>query len=313
MSNRFLKIVGSGINGQVCLVEQKNTFTVFAVKKLPNQNKFAERELHVWKLLSPHPNIVSVLDTQVFDDTYVFMEPMQMDLKSYIQKNKLYKSEVQWIFMKMMNGLEHCHTLKVMHRDIKPENVLLNANGDVKLCDFSLSRHFADLHSNQPLTTFVVTLWYRAPELLFGHASYDNTIDTWAACSVLSEMTFGRPIFLANENSEISQLQAIYDLIGSPNKEEQTKFNINFEYLGLSNCGMYSIFLQELPTFVEKTFVYDIDSRPSARDILAQLGNASKVEFRIANVPRASLYDVKPSGWDDIFATDDMDIDILAY
>lgn len=93
----------------------------------------------------------------------------------------------------LLSGLQHCHENGILHRDIKPSNLLIDKNGVLKIADFGLANFFPP-KQKRPLTSRVVTLWYRAPELLLGSTDYGVGIDLWSAGCLLGEMFVGRPI-----------------------------------------------------------------------------------------------------------------------
>ena len=93
----------------------------------------------------------------------------------------------------LLHGLEHCHKQGVLHRDIKGSNLLINNDGVLKIADFGLAT-FYHPDQSQPLTSRVVTLWYRAPELLLGATEYGPAIDMWSAGCILAELFAGKPI-----------------------------------------------------------------------------------------------------------------------
>ncbi|KAE8692758.1 putative serine/threonine-protein kinase [Hibiscus syriacus] len=116
----------------------------------------------------------------------------------------------------LLGGLDHCHSHGVLHRDIKGSNLLIDSNGILKIADFGLACHF-DPHDSVPMTSRVVTLWYRPPELLLGASYYGVAIDLWSAGCILGELYSGKPILPGK--TEVEQLHKIFKLCGSPSEE----------------------------------------------------------------------------------------------
>ncbi|BAF30135.2 Os12g0577700 [Oryza sativa Japonica Group] len=113
----------------------------------------------------------------------------------------------------LLLGLEHCHARGVMHRDIKCANLLVSGGGELKVADFGLANVF-DASSAAAMTSRVVTLWYRPPELLLGATAYDASVDLWSAGCVFAEMHARRPILQGR--TEVEQIHRIFKLCGSP-------------------------------------------------------------------------------------------------
>jgi cyclin-dependent kinase len=107
------------------------------------------------------------------------------------------------------------HDQSVLHRDLKPQNLLINKEGELKLCDFGLARAFGI--PVKRLTHEVVTLWYRSPDVLLGSQKYGTAVDMWSIGCIFAEMALGKPLF-SGSTQEI-QLENIFQLLGSPNKE----------------------------------------------------------------------------------------------
>src|ERR1700722_16600037 len=113
----------------------------------------------------------------------------------------------------LFKGIEYCHSRLVLHRDLKPQNLLINKKGELKIADFGLARAFG-----APVRTYsneVVTLWYRAPDVLLGSTMYSTNIDIWSIGCIFAELVTGRPLFPGSDVTD--QLQRIFKSLGTPN------------------------------------------------------------------------------------------------
>jgi cyclin-dependent kinase 7 len=119
-----------------------------------------------------------------------------------------------WMGM-LSRAVWFCHENFVLHRDIKPNNLLIAADGEIKLADFGLARSFADPY--RPMTSNVITRWYRPPELLFGARHYSGAVDVWSVGLVFAELILRVP-WIAGE-TEVHQINLICQAIGTPNEE----------------------------------------------------------------------------------------------
>lgn len=127
--------------------------------------------------------------------------------------------QIKCLAQQMLSGLEHCHSRGVLHRDIKGSNLLINNDGVLKIGDFGLAT-FYEPDQKQPLTSRVVTLWYRAPELLLGATEYGVAIDLWSTGCIIAELFAGKPIMPGRtevmSNSKISSIDNLYKLSFHP-------------------------------------------------------------------------------------------------
>ena len=117
----------------------------------------------------------------------------------------------------ILRALKYIHSANVLHRDLKPSNLLVNANCDLAICDFGLARGF-DSEGSDPLTEYVVTRWYRAPELLCEYSNYGKPVDVWGVGCIFAELLTHSPFFQGDNPKH--QLQTILRKIGCPPKDK---------------------------------------------------------------------------------------------
>jgi serine/threonine protein kinase len=183
----------------------------------------AIREISLMKELK-HENIVSLYDVIHTENKLMLVfEYMDKDLKKYMDsyqnpnggtRGALDPATIKSFMWQLIRGIAFCHDNRVLHRDLKPQNLLINAQGQLKLGDFGLARAFGI-----PVNTFsneVVTLWYRAPDVLLGSRTYNTSIDIWSAGCIMAEMFTGRPLFPGTTNED--QLLKIFRLMGTPSE-----------------------------------------------------------------------------------------------
>lgn len=153
---------------------------------------------------------------------YLVMEYVDHDLAGLIDaKVKLTEARIKCLVKQILDGLNYMHERELVHRDLKCSNILVSNLHDLKLADFGLARSLDfsqhDREEMPHLTTKVVTLWYRAPELLYGNPNYDTAVDMWSLGCIIVELIQGRPLFPAS--SEVELLGMIYSLLGTPAPE----------------------------------------------------------------------------------------------
>lgn len=146
---------------------------------------------------------------------YLVFEYFNLDLKKHLDKigGPLPALSVKKLLHQILLGLVHCHQRRIMHRDLKPSNLLVDEGGNhIKIADFGLARTFG-----LPLKSYtheVVTLWYRAPEILLGQKVYSTAVDMWSVGCIFFEMAHKRPLFYGD--SEIGQIFKIFKIMGTP-------------------------------------------------------------------------------------------------
>ena len=205
-----IKPIGKGgVCGIVCSAKDEKQNTKVAIKKITNafENVVdAKRTLREIKLLRHlrHENVVPITDCMLpskeeeynFNDVHVMYELMDTDLHQIIRSDQpLTDDHCQYFIYQLLRGLKYIHSADVLHRDLKPSNLLLNANCDLKICDFGLARTNTQDKNRDFMTEYVVTRWYRAPELLLSCAEYTVAIDVWSCGCILAELLGRKPLF----------------------------------------------------------------------------------------------------------------------
>lgn len=217
-----LKPIGSGAYGSVCSAINVKTGEKVAIKKLhrPFQSeifsKRACRELRLLKHMK-HENVIGLLDAftpaatlEDFQDFYLVMPYMDMDLSKV--KGVLSEDKIQFLVYQILKGLKYIHSAGIIHRDLKPGNLAVNEDCELKILDFGLARH-----ADPEMTGYVVTRWYRAPEVILNWMHYTQTVDIWSVGCIMAEMLIGRTLFKGKDYMD--QLTEIVKVTGVPGPE----------------------------------------------------------------------------------------------
>ncbi|KAK4800849.1 hypothetical protein SAY86_021336 [Trapa natans] len=224
-SDSFEKLekIGQGTYSSVYRARDLETDKIVALKKVrfanmdPESVRFMAREIIILRRLD-HPNVMKLeglISSRVSGNLYLIFEYMDHDLTGLALTPgvKFTESQIKCYMQQLLCGLEHCHSHGVLHRDIKGANLLIDNNGCLKIADFGLAT-ILQPDQKQPLTSRVVTLWYRPPELLLGSTDYGPSIDLWSSGCILAELFAGKPIMPGR--TEVEQLHKIFKLCGSP-------------------------------------------------------------------------------------------------
>ncbi|KAH0649968.1 hypothetical protein KY284_029880 [Solanum tuberosum] len=200
---------------------------IVALKKVrfdnldPESVKFMAREIILLRKLGDHPNVIKlegVVTSKMSYSLYLVFDCMEYDLKAIQEQEgvKFSEPEIKCYMNQLLKGLDHCHSRGILHRDVKTSNLLVNKDGILKISDFGLSTFF-DPEQSTPLTSQIVTLFYRPPELLLGSNYYGVGVDLWGVGCVLGELFTGKPIMPGK--TEVEQLHKIFKLCGSPSDD----------------------------------------------------------------------------------------------
>ncbi|XP_051698013.1 cyclin-dependent kinase 10 isoform X4 [Oryctolagus cuniculus] len=277
-----LNRIGEGTYGIVYRARDTQTDEIVALKKVRMDKEkdgipiSSLREITLL-LRARHPNIVELKEVVVgnhLESIFLVMGYCEQDLASLLENmpTPFSEAQVKCIVLQVLRGLQYLHRNFIIHRDLKVSNLLMTDKGCVKTADFGLARAYGV--PVKPMTPKVVTLWYRAPELLLGTTTQTTSIDMWAVGCILAELLAHKPLLPGT--SEIHQIDLIVQLLGTPNE------NIWPGFSKLPLVGQYSLRKQPYNNLKHKfpwlseaglrllnfLFMYDPRKRATAGDCL---------------------------------------------
>ncbi|KRX06315.1 Protein kinase-like domain [Pseudocohnilembus persalinus] len=192
------------------------------------------REIKLLKFFD-HENIISIIDLQKPDartgytDIYIITDLMETDLHRVIySRQDLTDEHIQYFVYQILRGVLYMHSANVIHRDLKPSNLLLNKNCDLKICDLGLCRGYEN--ENDFKTEYVVTRWYRAPEVILNASEYTKAVDIWSVGCIIVELIGRNPLFPGEDY--LDQVQRVIAVLGTPSPEDMS-------YIGNENAIKY--------------------------------------------------------------------------
>ena len=283
------EIIGVGAYGIIIsAVDTQNNNQVVAIKKLKRISDIIDlkriaREILIMKYCQ-HENIIPLFDVIIHlnkdqnnnrtVDVYIVMEKMDSDLQKIIaSKQELRDEHYQFILYQMLRALYFLHSANIIHRDFKPSNVLINEDCTVKLCDFGMSRGIKE--ENALLTEYVVTRYYRAPEVMLSSHHYTKKIDVWSIGCAFAEL-LSKKFMFPGENY-IAQIKLIIDVLGTQDVKDldfisnSSAKNFVMQFQNIPKKNFSDILKCENPLavdLVEKMLVFNPDKRYSIEDCL---------------------------------------------
>lgn len=273
--------IGEGTYGVVYKGRNRKNNQLVALKKIRLENEeegvpsTAIREISILKEIV-HPNVVGLNDVILSENSlYLVFEYLQEDLKRHIDRYPAGKymepERVKSFTYQILQAICFCHCRRILHRDLKPQNILVNPDGVIKIADFGLARAFG-----VPVRIYtheVVTLWYRAPEVLLGAEKYSTPVDIWSIGAIMAEMSTRRPLFQGD--SEIDQLFKIFKVLGTPSEtkwpgvSKLKDFKNSFPAWAPDALDKYCKHMDHNGIdLLEKSFVYNPAHRISAKQAL---------------------------------------------
>jgi mitogen-activated protein kinase 1/3 len=254
-----------------------------AIKKLKSISdiidlKRVAREILIMKYCQ-HENIIPLLDVIIhlnknqslnkIADVYLVMEKMDSDLQKIIaSKQELSDEHYQFILYQILRALYFLHSANIIHRDFKPSNVLINEDCTVKLCDFGMSRGIKE--ENILLTEYVVTRYYRAPEVMLSSHHYTKKIDVWSVGCAFAELISKK--FLFPGENYIAQIKLIIEVLGTQDIKDldfisnSSAKNFVMQFQGIPKKDFNKILKSKNPNavdLVEKMLVFNPEKRYS--------------------------------------------------
>ncbi|KAL4130015.1 hypothetical protein PRIC2_006021 [Phytophthora ramorum] len=310
----YVKTIGSGAYGVVISATDSKTGKTLAVKNIQRafddltDAKRIVREIKLMRHLN-HKCVLGVEDIfeplalSKFEDVYIVSQLMATDLHRVIySRHALSDEHIAFFMYQMLCAMKYVHSANVIHRDLKPSNVLVNANCELKICDFGLARGVFP-EEELELTEYVVTRWYRAPEIMLGCMKYTREVDVWSMGCIFAEMMSRKPLFPGQDY--IDQLHLIMNALGAPNDQE-----LYFLTNARARKFMNAEFQKRGPNPTKPLAHMFTDSPPDALDLLQKMlvidpNKRISVDEALAHPYMASIRNVE----DETTATSSFDFD----
>ncbi|EAX82599.1 CMGC family protein kinase [Trichomonas vaginalis G3] len=299
-----IQVLGDGAFGVVTKCRDKETGEIVAIKKM--KQKFVKdfneclqlKEVKSLRKIK-HENVVRLL--QLFRDNeyfYMVFECCGESLLKTMSKRttRFSESEIRYIMHQFVTGLAYVHKQGFFHRDIKPDN-LLWCGKTLKIADFGLAR---EIRSRPPYTEYISTRWYRAPEIILRHKSYNSPVDIWASACIMAELYMGKPLFQGT--SETDQMYKICQIMGNPSVQqwpdcEKLILRLGFRLPQATAVPLKTLMPEasdEAIDLMYKMLMYDPSKRPSAQQVLAHPFFNGPMDCPVSEEPSQPVEEPKP-------------------
>ncbi|KAH9284154.1 Mitogen-activated protein kinase 11 [Echinococcus granulosus] len=225
-----LTSVGSGAFGVVCSAKDNLLQRMVAIKRIDKpfdtleDAKRTYRELAIMAHMD-HENVVTLVDAftpqatlESFNEIFFVMPLMAGDLAEVLKHQVLDDDQITFLVYQILRALKYMHGANIIHRDLKPKNIAVDEDCNLRILDFGLARPV-----NENMSSYVVTRWYRAPELIANWINYNDTVDVWSVACILVEMKIRRPLFRGD--NPMQQLGEILAVVGLPDEGFRRKIS----------------------------------------------------------------------------------------
>uniref|UniRef100_A0A5K3FH00 mitogen-activated protein kinase n=1 Tax=Mesocestoides corti TaxID=53468 RepID=A0A5K3FH00_MESCO len=220
--------IGCGAFGTVCSAHDNVLHRPVAIKRInkpfdaPEYAKRTYRELAILAHID-HENIITLIDVftpqttmETFSEIYLVMPKMAADLEAVIKEQSLDDEQITFLAYQILRALKYMHSANLIHRDLKPRNIAVDVDCNLRIIDFGLARQMTE-----DMSLYVVTRWYRAPEVIAQWVNYNDTVDIWSVACILVEMKTRQPLFCGQ--NPLEQLVEILAVVGKPDEGFQRK------------------------------------------------------------------------------------------
>ncbi|KAL0481164.1 serine/threonine-protein kinase MAK [Acrasis kona] len=274
---KLSKMIGDGTYGSVVRATNNETQELVAIKKMKKKYFSWEecvnlREVQTLKKLN-HPNIIKLKEViRENNELYFVFEYMDANLYQIMKdRDKPFsESKIRNIMYQVLQGLAYQHKMGYFHRDMKPENLLINKD-TVKVADFGLAR---EIRARPPITEYVSTRWYRAPEVLMRSPNYNSPVDLWAVGVIMAELYTLRPLFPGT--SEPDEIFKICSVLGTPTQENwsdgmRLAAGMNYKFPKFAQTPLETLIPNACPEAIQlmtDLMKYDPIKRPTASQAL---------------------------------------------